>query len=215
MNNFKQYLQEAYDQLTESSLGRFYKHFNNHEPIAFVSADRSEYTKAENSERYRQLKTLVKLSGFGFNRVKGGFIETTTDENGKKIETPVDGESSLIIYGGSGENQEKLFMLAMQLGKRFGQDAVMLIDTDQNVMFADTKTSNFGSRNKVGKFSANKISQYYTKIGKKKFSFELLEQDDTPLNPVSYYKMFCNKFRRYLNEDPNTCLEKFDKAYKV
>lgn len=215
MNNFKQYLQEAYDQLTESSLGRFYKHFNNHEPIAFVSADRSEYTKAENSERYRQLKTLVKLSGFGFNRVKGGFIETPTDENGNKIEKPVDGESSLIIYGGNHDNQEKLFTLAMQLGKRFEQDAVMLIDTDQNVMFADTKSKNFGSKIKIGKFSANTIDKYYTKIGKKKFSFELLEQDDTPLNPISYYKMFCGKFRQYLNEDPNTCLDRFDKIYKV
>ena len=219
-SQFKQYLQQAIAQirpLEERSLGRFYTHFNNHEPIAFISADRSELSKSENAARYKQLKTLVKLSGFGFNRVKGGYVETTIDKDGKRVDVPVDGESSLIVYGGTADNQQKLFSLAIQLGRRFNQDAVMLIDTDHNVTFADTNSnhSTFGSSVKIGKFTANSIGQFYTKIGKSKFSFELLEQDDTPLNPISYYKMFCRKFQQYLDQDPDSCLEKFDKIYKV
>lgn len=68
MKTFSQFLNEA-------SLGRFYQHLQNGEPIAIISACRNEVKKKVNQENTSGLYRYINAAGFGFMRAKGGYVE--------------------------------------------------------------------------------------------------------------------------------------------
>lgn len=165
MKTFREFLNEA-------SLSRFYQHYQNKEPILFISADRSENDKTQNNKNFELLKRHIKLSGFGYNKIKGGYIE-----NGKRI----DSENSLVIYASHDQEQE-LLDLGMSLGKYFKQDSIMFIDNNNNVYWISTRNDSsigsIGTKKKLGKFKTNQINDFFTKIGNKIFKFDELKESD-------------------------------------
>lgn len=164
MKTFAEYLSEA-------SLGRFWQHFQNNEPIAVLSGDRNENTKAENKANFNFIKRHVSLAGFGYNKVKGGYVE----EGGKKVAD----ESSVVIYAPK-DREKELFDLAMSLGKKFKQSSIMFINTNGEVNWISCRNDSFlgeiGKKKRLGKFKTNQIEDFFTKIGNKEFKFDKFEE---------------------------------------
>lgn len=191
--------------LQEASLGRFWDHYNNKEPIAFISGDRDENDKSENKANFASLKRLVSLAGFGYNRVKGGYVE----EGGKRV----DSENSLVIYGGDPSNEKRLYDLAVGLGKRFKQSSIMFIDSEQNVFWVSTRDDSWvgkiGAKIKLGKFKTNNINDFYTRIANKEFKFDnLVEQEQ--YSPSLSERQLQAWFTQRLDEDGDCAVEKWE-----
>ena len=169
--NYKQIILEAL-QLNEASLGRLYQHLKNKDPIAFVSGDREDSEPGENKANRANLKRYLNLSGFGYNRIKGGYVE----EGGKRV----DAESSFVIYSDKAR-EEQLRDLAIALGKKYKQSSILFVDSEGQAKFISTRNDSwvgpFGQTMKLGKFKTTNINDFYTKIGNKEFKFDTLEED--------------------------------------
>lgn len=178
--------------INEASLGRFWKHYNDNEPIAFISADRNENTKQENKANYQKLKNAVSMAGFGYNRIKGGYVE----EGGVRVED----ENSLVIYA-SKDREKELLKLVMSLGIRFKQSSIMFIDTDGNVNWYSTRNDcwfgKIGTKKPLGKFQTNNINDFFTKIGKKEFKFKSLDESEI-YKPSLSERQLSSEFKRLL-----------------
>jgi hypothetical protein len=44
-------------------------------PFVAISADRNEFSRKGNDERYKELKSLVKAAGFPFIETEGSWVE--------------------------------------------------------------------------------------------------------------------------------------------
>lgn len=158
--------------LQEASLSRFIYHMKSGNPIAFVSGDRDENTLEQNKANRQAIKRYIRLADFGYNRVKGGYVE----EGGNKV----DAESSFIIYG-TPKREEELYDFALALGKKFGQSSILFVDTNGQASFVSTRNDSwvgtFGQKLKLGKLTTGSINDFYTRIGNKEFKFETLEED--------------------------------------
>lgn len=177
MKTFSEFLNEN-NILTEASLGRLVQHFNDGDCIAIVSAFRGERTKAENMKMTKALRTLVLGSKFGFNKVIGGYSEK--QEDGTVVN--IDDEHSTIIYA-KPEREAELRKLAVALGKKYEQDSVLFVGSDRKAMWIFTRPDNFmqkpvGSTMELGDFHPKQIGVYFTKIGKKNFSFVMKESEE-------------------------------------
>lgn len=172
---------EAYEgnrdnSVNEASLGRLYQHLGN-SVMVFISADRSENDRGTNKANFKELQKWVRLANFGFNKIKGGYVEKDTNTGELRN---VDDENSLCVYG-SVDREDELLTLGMRLGKKFKQDSILFVDSDGVAYIIYTIKDNsagvpLGKKVKVGKFSTNTLSQYYSKIGKKTFSFKSVSE---------------------------------------
>ena len=165
-------------ELTEASLGRLVQHFQNGDCIAIVSAFRGERSKAENMKLTKQLRTLVLGAGFGFNKVIGGYSEKLDDGTVVNI----DDEHSTIIYA-TPERENELRKFVISLGKKYNQDSVLFVGNDRKATWIFTRPDNFmnkpvGSTMELGDFHPKQIGVYFTKIGKKNFSFVMQESEE-------------------------------------
>lgn len=167
---FKEYINEA-------SLSRFWQHFSNGEPIAIISAERGELSKSENDKNTNSLRRYINSAKFGFSKALGGYSEID-DITGEKKN--IDGEKSSIVYS-SPEREAELLNFAIGMGKKFNQDSILFIDTEGNAWWystrADSSVGPIGSKTPVGKFHPKQIGNYYSKIGKKNFSFVSINED--------------------------------------
>lgn len=170
MKSFMEYIT-----LNEASIKRLENHLNRGEPIAIVSAEREDWDRNDYQnnrvlcKRYtKELRMLVLQQKFGFNKVRGGFIETDSQDKNKKVEK--ESEHSTLIFS-TPEREDELKKLVIGLGKRYKQDSVLFVDTSGNAFLIDTR-DNFGAIEKLGKYTTNILSMFYTKIKGKKFSFE-------------------------------------------
>lgn len=164
--------------LTEASLGRLVQHFQDGDCIAIVSAFRGERDKAENMKLTKQLRTLVLGAGFGFNKAIGGYSEKMDD--GSVVN--VDDEHSTIIYA-SPDRENELRKFVTSLGKKYEQDSVLFVGNDRKATWIFTRPDNFmdkpvGSTMELGDFHPKQIGVYFTKIGKKNFSFVMKEAEE-------------------------------------
>ena len=125
------------------------------------------------------MKDILTYSGYSYNRVRGGFVETLA--NGETRD--VDGEYSFIIYGDV-VNEKQLRTFGFMMGKQFKQDAIMVIDSDKRCYWLVTtpyydtsikRMRHVGEKIDCGTFHPTKIGKYYTKIGKKHFVFTHVE----------------------------------------
>lgn len=166
------------------SLGRLVQHLGD-KAMLFISADRSENDKSTNNKNFKELQRNVRAANFGFNKLKGGYVEI--DDTTKK-EKEVKGENSLVVYANKDE-EETLKKLGIQLGKKYKQDSILFVDTDKNVyMIAtrdDSSIGTIGSTKKFGDFKVSGMSKYFSYIGKKKFHFESVEEGYTPNHMVN------------------------------
>ena len=183
--------------LDEVSLGRIYQHVVSNPKMnswAVITASRGELSKDENKKRNKELEADLRKMGLGFAHADGMWREckdqTIEYKNcPEELRVPTE-EKVLFIPNISKEN-------AKALGKKWNQDSVLFADGEARkngeATFIDSKS---GEEFNIGKFSAGKIAQGYTKLkGNKVFTFEPKKAEepkkaDTP--KVSNSKLTAN-----------------------
>lgn len=181
MKTLKQYLKESQgpkNPLYEASLARLRQHKENHEPIAIISACRGDWNRKDpkenakiNKAKTNELRSFILGAGFGFNKAIGGYTEI--DAEGSKIE--IKDEMSCIVYA-TPDREKELRTFAIGMGKRFKQDSILFVNTNGDAEWIFTRPDNFmgkpvASSFKLGEFHYKQLDKYFTKIGKKNFSF--------------------------------------------
>ena len=161
--------------ISEASMGRLYQHFKDGDCIAIVSAFRGERSKSENMKLTKELRVMTLGAGFGYNKVIGGYSEKLDDGTVVNI----DDEHSTVIYA-KPEREKELRRFVESLGKKYKQDSVLFIGSDRKAKWIFTRPDNFmnkpvGSTLELGEFHPRQIGMYFTKIGKKHFSFVIQE----------------------------------------
>lgn len=181
MKSFKEYFQEERSSLTEASLGRLNQHFEQGDAIAIISAEKDENDKATNSKNTNELRKIVLGYKFGFNKALGGYVEVSPDGNKKEVV----GEKSTIIYA-SPDREKELEILAKKLGKKFNQNSILFVDAKKNAKWiytTDVKdpegkiVNKAGEIEPLGRFVPKQLGDYFTKIGKKNFTFLVQNED--------------------------------------
>lgn len=167
--------------INEASLGRVYQHLGK-DCMLFISADRGENSKAENKKNFNILKKAIYTANFGYNRLKGGYYEQDAETGETKEITD---ENSLVVYAPP-EEGDTLLELGKKLGKKFKQDSIMFVDAKGKAKWVATRPDNFleipmYGEKPLGEWSTAKISKYYSKIGKKKFTFLEVGQEHEPV----------------------------------
>lgn len=191
MKTFAKYLHEAQGRLDEASLGRLKKHIDSGEPVAIISACRSDWSKdpkenaQENKAKTRELRSFILGAGFGFNKAYGGYTEVLPD--GTKAE--VKDEMSSIVYA-TPDREKELRTFAIGVGKRFKQDSILFVSSKGEAEWIFTRPDNFmgkpvASSFPLGKFYAKQLDKYFTKIGKKNFSFAVESEDYSRFTQVT------------------------------
>lgn len=192
--------------INESSLGRFYQHLTNPDNvIAVLTAYRNEKSKSENEKNNSFLKSFIKKAKFGYVRMEGGYVETT---DGKEVD--VTDEISFAIFTTKDREQE-LYNFVTSMGKRFEQDSILFVDSDKKAFWvstrADSSVGPIGSKKTLGDFHAKGLAGYFSKIGKKKFSFEVKENYEYVFENVKSSQerrgndIFCSLLRKAVSED--------------
>lgn len=186
MLTFEQYIEKHIRQpikeqleLTEASLGRLWQHYNQHDAIAIISSDRSDNTKAQNRENNKEIGRRLSRMGFGYNRSVGGYVETIVDDQGESHEVEIDDERGFIVYG-TKQTEKQLFNFIKALGTQYKQESVLLVDTTGQAYWYYTNDTQDGHQRgdivKLGEFHPSRIGKYFTKIGKKQFSFKTITE---------------------------------------
>lgn len=179
MLSFKEYLtgkkavEPEKQVLDEASLGRLWQHFTKGEPILIISSDRTD-KHDQNKANYQSLKNDIHAAKFGYVKVKGGYTETL--EDGTRHD--VDGENSCVVFG-TADTAQRLLKLGMMLGAKYEQECIFWVNNAgvaEWIYTTKTNEHNVGDRVKLGEFHPMQIGQYYTKIGKKKFSFTSIDE---------------------------------------
>jgi len=117
------------DQLNETTYSRILQKVEDMKvPLVVVSADRHEYSRSQNDERYMQLKNTVKNAGFPFAGLHGSWVEK--DEEGNEVRVI---EKSVIIYDEERGDVKRtgihLFDLAKEISRKFDQEAFIFGET--------------------------------------------------------------------------------------
>ena len=185
MKTLQKYIQESkMASLTEASLGRLKQHRDAGEPMAIISACRSDWDRKNpnanaqmNNAKTQELRTFILGAGFGFNKTIGGYTEVQDD--GTKVE--IKDEKSQVVYA-TPDREKELRTFAIGMGRRFKQDSILFVDCNGNAEWIFTRKDNFmgkpiASSMPLGKFKATQVGQYFTKIGKKNFSFVVESED--------------------------------------
>ena len=103
---------------------------------------------------------------FGFNKIKGSYVENREDDTTVTVE-----EDSLIVYGKS-KDEITLLRLGKQLGRRYKQEAILFINSEGKAKYYNLLTD---SAVELGRFIYTIVGDYFSTIGKKQFSFSILE----------------------------------------
>jgi hypothetical protein len=175
-------------ELNESNLSRIYQHIMDHE-CAIITAfranpfDRSKsvdptplpYSSQEhnalsaNKLANRDLKAVLLASGFGVTAVDGSFIENYKTTRAIEVR-----EDSLFVA--NLEDAPDFFGTIIKLGKKFGQDSVLLIPVGgKEVYLYGTNRSEFpglDQKVKVGEWKGGKEAEFMTRVKNRPFTFE-------------------------------------------
>lgn len=187
------------DVLTEASMSRLWQHFQKGNPVLVISSDRGELSKSENNSNFASLRSDIRAGKFGYVKVKGGYTEAT--EDGKQVD--ISDENSCVIFGAP-DTADRLLKMGMVLGVKYNQDCILWIDTKGNAQWICTANrggSKIGQRIPLGDFHPSQIGKYYTKIGKKKFSFTSIDESTDIKSKLTTIEMqSADRFCKFLDE---------------
>ena len=161
------------DYLNEAHISRFFMNLKNENmAIAIFTSDRED-DKENNKTNFKDLKYMARRAKFGYVQAKGGYIEN----KGTPQEKEIDGENCIIICAKK-DREEELKEFAIAMGAIYNQDSILFIDCKEDARWIGTSKRlnadlKFREELNLGKFHADKIDIYYTKIGKHKFTFEI------------------------------------------
>lgn len=149
------------DLLTEMSMMRIFKHFNDKDGFVLVSADRSERSPKENAQKADEMEQTLRSMGKGFVKVKGGFVETGAE--GKKREVF---EHSYFVPDVA--QTDAIKFAAIACGPRFDQEAILWGNVFEGVYLINRG----GSMTRVANsFKIGQASSYFTQWRKRNFEF--------------------------------------------
>ena len=171
MKTFNEFMVEC-SHLDESSLSRI-KSKSDKGGMAILSGSRAEKSKVENKARAKQLDRDIKGKGLpGATKVQGRW-----DEKDKKTGevTKVKERSHVVTSGKKGKRKFKKAIKS--LGKKYGQDAVLIQNKKSGTLSATRKGGlGKGPKNKttanVGKMRPGRTGENDTKIKNKTFTYE-------------------------------------------
>lgn len=159
--------------LNEQSLGRVYQHTQNRN-IGIITAHRGEFDSYTNTERNANLAAEIKRAGLGYIHVKGRYIENYGTDKAR----PVD-ERSLLVIGKDGDDSGKLKGTLLALGKKYGQDSVVIKPHDSlEAHLHGTKEGTYpgeGNSVKLGPYHPNRAGEFHTILRNTK-TFNFSEQ---------------------------------------
>lgn len=186
MKTLKEYLKEFDHSINEASLGRLNQHVEKKDAIAILSACRDDWNPndpvdnaRQNKRKTNELRNFVVGMKFGFNKAMGGYVEKKDD--GSFVE--IDNEMSTIVYA-EPKREKELRKFAEKMGEHYNQDSVLFVGCDGNAEWIFTREDNsnklpLGASKKLGRFIPKRIGEYFTKIGKKHFTFAVESEDIT------------------------------------
>jgi hypothetical protein len=174
LKKFKKHL------LNEINLARMYQ-YTQEKSIGMISASRgkkdtetAEEAKRRNEFNTKALANDIRSAGFGFVPVAGYYIE----DDGKGNKRPVAEKSFLIAA--NPESTGKLKDFLFKAGKKYDQDSVLFksYNSDTAVLLgtASGRYPGLGVEVVIGKWKANAIGDYYTKMkNHRSFTFESVD----------------------------------------
>jgi hypothetical protein len=163
-------------QLHELNLGRIYQHSKDSN-IGMITAFRGEFDLDTNEKRNRELMAAIRSNGFGFVPVTGFYVENPGLDDEQKVQE----KSFLVISNKKDGGKLKHFLFRM--GVKFNQDSVLYKDSsDDKAILMGTASGRWPGKNVevvAGKFAAQKIGQFYTRMrNHKTFVFESVEPEE-------------------------------------
>ena len=172
----------AFVRMNDSNLSRFYTHTQN--GYFVISASRSTNTEEENVKLTKELEKDIRSAGLGFISTLGGFVE-----NG---DTPVEELSFLVPYKKEFGDYKRFVEFALELGKKYKQEDVLIQVPDLN----NGKAMYLNSDGDIDMiFESWGIKQenepYYTRLKKGSHSdmpFTFRDACDNPLEKYSKFK---------------------------
>lgn len=169
---FEQMLSEA----AKRSMSRVRDHVQGRS-VGFITANRAtkpnpknptgkplDVSKAENRSNNKALEKDIKDAGYGFVRVKGGWVEK--QEDGSEIAKR---EPSYLVVGPKHDDKGKLKEFLKHHGSKYNQDAVLYKHHDNDAVL-DISTSDRRkdnprhSESPIGKFHPGRFGSYFTAL---------------------------------------------------
>lgn len=185
------------ENLLETTFKRLEKHFNTNE-CAFISACRSENSPEINNKLTNELANDLRKLGYGYIKVKGGYIETLRDGTKKPVE-----EKTFAIFNNNNESFENFpsgyktdFVRDMiALCRKYNQDSVLIKEKNQPGHYYNQSGETFENFNTITK---DNIEEYFTRLRNTKFKFIEADESDNKENYSRYNQTFGTKVERSL-----------------
>lgn len=152
--------------LNEASLSRVWQHVKSDKTIVMFSAFRSENSLIANLANNKKAASELSSNKFGYFFVDGYFTENKGTPKEEKVK-----EDSIFAIGEKERSQE-LIDLCHKIANKYNQDSIF-VKTEDETYFLDRN----GKKESLnGKFSPNKIGEYYSQLknnkAANKFVFE-------------------------------------------
>jgi len=168
------------NELNETSLSRVWRQtqkFDSGTITAYRGArdcgEGKPYTKEENKKRNSILRSKLLNLGYSLTKVKGTYIENYGSDN----EKPVKEESFLVV---DVNNSGKLKKDLMKLGEEFEQDSITYSKpSGEYYLIGTNKCPNgypgYHKEIKLGKSMFGKKGEFYSRVNKRPFVFESIQ----------------------------------------
>lgn len=158
------------DYLNESSLNRIYQHIQkkNIESWAIMTSYRSENSPSENKKDFKELKQKLRSMDLGFIEIEGVGQEESEEGGIKEVKEP-----SLFIPKINKKQAQKLSYNYDQWGYIYSGP-----ETNDKIALISVEGTEY-----LGSFHPNKISQFFSKIKGRPFTFE-------GVSPTSYMEKY-------------------------
>lgn len=168
--------------LNESGLSRITDKMQNH-AIGMITAFRGEYTREENMQRNKSLKSKLLNAGFHVTPVQGNYIENFGAENA----VPVKENSFFVVNPVQGDDNGKLEAFLREMGEAFEQDSIFSKRFNSPGRVIGTSSREgvepaMGDGFDVPDYKPGSESQFMTKVRNRPFTFESFGSTVTPPN---------------------------------
>lgn len=171
--------------LDETSFKRLEKHIQNND-VCFISGSRHENEPKENLELTKELANDLRHLGYGFTKIKGGYIE----DKGLPTEKVVE-EISFAVFNNNDKWEYHIDFKKDMLGlcRKYKQNAILLKMKNEKAGYYKGNGELDGDE--FTTITKDNVGEYYSKLNKTKFSF--VETDNEFENYSKFEHTFSSK----------------------
>lgn len=186
--------------LLETTFARLEKHFQNND-CAFISACRSENILEENNIATNNLADDLMRLGYGYVKVKGGYIENKNTPEEKFVE-----EKTFAVFNNNDPTKYHTNFKRDMIGlcRRYNQECVLIKMKGESGHYYDQKGNESENFNKVSQVD---IEKFYTRLRSNIFKFTEADESDNMEDYWREKQTFGTVVRRYF------IFDEFHKAY--